>query len=83
MKKETAQQTNNFIDSVVRNWPVLLFIGGMLVTWVRFEANISDSQSRISVLESKTESLDANFSDLKTDIAEIKVNLEFIKKKLE
>jgi CRISPR/Cas system CMR-associated protein Cmr5 small subunit len=83
MKKETTQQTNNFIESVVRNWPVILFIGGMLVTWVRFESNISDSKSRISVLESKTEALNNNFSKISVDIAEIKVNLEFIKKKLE
>lgn len=66
----------DFLKSLRDNWMLLMFIGGMVVSWVRFENNIKAHEARLSDVEEKVVKVDAFNSDVRVDIAEIKVILE-------
>ena len=80
MKKTEVQST--FLELVSKYWFLIVFIGGMIVTWGRFETRINVIESKLSSLEIKQTKTDDIMVQLQGDIREIKTSLLFIKERL-
>ena len=80
MKKTEVQST--FFELVSKYWFLIVFIGGMIVTWERFETRINVIESKLSSLEIKQTKTDDIMVQLQGDIREIKTSLLFIKERL-
>jgi Na+-transporting NADH:ubiquinone oxidoreductase subunit NqrC len=83
----------DLIDLIQHYWTVILLIGGIIMSWARYEAKntaqdkqIADLEKRMIYTENKLEShvknTDLFREEIKSDITEIKTNLLFIKEAL-
>lgn len=62
-------------EKIGKHWGVIIFIGGLVVTWTQFD-------SRLSTVERKVDEQSPISIQLQKDIVEIKTTLEFIKQQL-
>ena len=81
MEKEEKQK-ETFLDLVSRHWFLILFIGGMIVTWGRYETKISYIESEVQNIKADQKSISGDIRILVGDVREVKTSLEFIKDKL-
>lgn len=67
---------NELLKPLKDSWFIIVFIGGLIVTWTTFNA-------RLTQVELVIEKQDPVYTQIQTDIVEIKTTLEFIKLNLE
>lgn len=72
----------DFFKVVGNHWSILLFIGGMIMTWGVYSNRIDNIETRINTVEERQGTYDKTLSDMSGDIREIKTTLIFIDKKL-
>lgn len=73
---------DDFYSTIIKHWPIILFIGGMAVTWGRFESRINTIEAKQVALEVRQEKTSDVLNILQGDIREIKTSLKFIEQKL-
>lgn len=83
----------DLLELVQNYWTIILFVGGIIISWSRYEAKntaqdkqIADLEKRMVYTENKLEThvknTDLFREEIKSDITEIKTNLLFIKEAL-
>ena len=72
----------NIFKTIKQNWFIIVFFGGMILTWGRFESELGDHTQRIDNIESKSAVVDVSLVEVKTQLAQIQVTLEFIKENI-
>lgn len=84
--QQNNSQTNptmNLLDWLARYWFLILFLGGMAVTWGTFQTKISTNSTEILVLKQEVQENDDSLNDLTGSLIRIETTLEFIKQKLD
>lgn len=75
---ENQDNPKSIIDFLSNHWFIILFIGGMVLTWGRFETRVNYLESRQDTLESSQKDINATIVSMSGDIREIKTSLQFI-----
>ena len=78
----TEKPSKNALEVIKENWFIVLFIGGMVLTWGRFEFKVNNQETRLAEVESSQKAADSSYVDLRVQLAEIKVSLDYIKDKV-
>lgn len=72
-----------FLDQLQKYWAILIFIGTVIGSWVRYELKIAALEERMRCIENDTKALeksqDSFREEIKVDIREIKTTMVFIK----
>lgn len=76
-------QKQSFLQLISQYWFLILFLGGMAVTWGSFSQRISVIESKITIIETRQEKADEIITSVQGDLREIKTSLEFIKERLQ
>lgn len=75
-EKDNPQQNQAKVLTLVKeNWFIVIFIGGIIASWVRFGGAIENHEIRIEKVESAVEQSNANYNDLKGSLIEVKTIL--------
>lgn len=72
-------QKPTFLTLISQYWFLILFIGGMLVTWGTFSNRIAVLEQRVSAIESNQIETNKVISEMRGDIREIKTSVLFIR----
>jgi len=59
-------------------WFVIIFFGGMILTWGTFTANFQSVTRRVSNIEEKQDTITDDISNIKSSLVGIEVSLDFI-----
>lgn len=71
---------DNLLAQLKSNWILVIFIGGVIVTWTQFQSILVQHGERLTKIEARQEKTDETFIDLQITLQEIKTKLEFIQK---
>lgn len=79
-----------FVDAITKYWTIVVFIGGIIISWARYESknkeqdkSIADIEKRLAYTETKLEAHTQLTNNINNDIAIIKTTLEYIKQAIE
>lgn len=75
----SLQDGDNFI---LKHWPVLACIGGILITWGVFSNRLTTLEAETLVLKTQQEKTEDTLSDVKGGIIRIETSLDFIRKEI-
>jgi hypothetical protein len=78
-----SQSIGNEIKS---NWMIILFIGGLIVTWTTFNARLTQAENEIDQLSqvvSDISQINLNLADIKKDNEYLKKGMDELKDKLD
>lgn len=76
-------QQNNFLDSLRKNWFLIVFLGGIIMGWTTLKNRVDNVQAAQSDQKADIKDLTAQTSALNNAIVEIKANYIFIKASLD
>jgi len=75
---EVESQSNNTLKFLKEYWFVIIFFGGMILTWGTFTANFQSVTRRVSNIEEKQDTITDDISNIKSSLVGIEVSLDFI-----
>jgi len=78
----TPKENPSYGDLIAKYWFLIFFVGGMIVTWVRFEFRIAETAQKIQQIEQREVKSQEVLIQLQGDIREIKTSLLFIIEKI-
>lgn len=73
----------NILEVLKSSWFIILFIGAIIVGWVRMEGTISDHEARLVKVEAQQVATTDALNKMALDLQDIKTTLLFIKEKLQ
>lgn len=68
----------SFTKQLRENWPLLIFIGGLIVTWTTFGSRLSQAEADIKDLKDTN----AEIVNIKIQLQRIDTTVQFIKEKI-
>lgn len=77
---ENKQQT--LLDWLAQYWFLILFLGGMAVTWGSFSTRINAIEAKTISLDNRINLTDNGLNEVKGGIIRIETSLQFIKEQL-
>jgi len=78
-KEDGINFMNQFLEQVKNNWVILLFMGGVIVSWTTFNSRLANAEIKITELQIVV----TQIANIKTDIGIIRNDLGWIKDKLD
>jgi len=75
---EVESQSDNTLKILKEYWFVIIFFGGMILTWGTFTANFQSVTRRVSNIEEKQDTITDDISNIKSSLVGIEVSLDFI-----
>lgn len=75
-------QERKLLDNLKDYWPLIIFVGLVIVAWANIKSQVDQNTNRISQLEIEIRANNVTFLQLQKDIVEIKTTLEFIRKQI-
>ena len=73
------EDRQTFLQLISQYWFLILFVGGMLVTWGTFSNKIAVLEQRVATIETSQQKINDTISEMQGDIREIKTSVLFIK----
>lgn len=67
--------TKPIVEEIRSNWMIIIFIGGLIVTWTTFNARLSQAESEIDQLSQVV----TQINQINITLAEMKVDLQYVK----
>ena len=79
---DNQDDPKSFVPALSKHWFLIVFFGGMILTWGRFEMKVAYLESRQEALELSQKDTTATIVSMSGDIREIKTTLQFIKERV-
>ncbi len=77
-----SEKQQNFLDLISKYWFLILFLGGMAVTWGSFQAKDNQQEARITILEARIAETIVQQNAVNVSLGRIETSLQFIREKL-
>lgn len=76
-----SESKQNGIGTLLKYWPVILFIAGLIMTWTNFKNQTSANEDRLTKLEARAIAWDNNQNEILVQLSQIQADLAWIKNK--
>jgi predicted nucleic acid-binding Zn-ribbon protein len=77
----------NFLNQIINFWPIIIFIGAVIGSWVHFTLKVSNLEKKSEVLEERIKTLETDTDKFRekimVSIERIETTLKFIREKIE
>ncbi len=71
-----------FLETIQANWAIILFIGGIFASWIRYEIKIINLTKEVEKIQTRNEVKDRESDgfreDMKVTMQEVKTTLKYI-----
>lgn len=78
--RDNIKHMKEIIDQFKSIWFILIFVGGVIVSWTTFSNKLENYEVRLMNVEKKQAAIDPKITQIQVDIASIKTTLEILSK---